>query len=420
MIRDAGVRERHIRAVHMRDSRGKTRRPNKAVGVPSWFWLAVIAWLIGVYLLVNFRLPRVQTGSYNIYLAQPLTWSTLALLGYLGWRFGLPSRPRGDFRLASMGMLSGFFQIALFVLAGLMLGFGHSPYSHQLLPLLGNMLYLGTMLVAFEISRAYLVGVFSLGDRTIAVVTTSLLLACLSIPVSKYTSVADAPSLFKFYGVTLLPTFSENLLASFLTLLGGPIASIAYRAMLLGFEWLSPVLPNIPWTVTAFVGTMAPAFGLIVIRNQIFQIPPSAVEDKDHERQLSSAWVVVTGISVALLWFNSGLFGVRPTLVSGVSMDPALIAGDIVITREVSAEEIVVGDIIRFRHHDTYILHRVVDVENESGRIYFITKGDANNVEDPPVLESQLEGKVILTVPKVGWLSIGLRNLLGWVKWDVG
>jgi signal peptidase len=220
--------------------------------------------------------------------------------------------------------------------------------------------------------------------------------------------------------VTLLPTFSEHLLASFLTLLGGPMASIAYRMVLLGFEWLSPVLPNIPWTVTAFVGTMAPAFGLIVIRNQVFQTSPDMADDEARENQLSSAWVVVTGLSVALLWFNSGLFGIRPTLVSGVSMDPALAAGDIVITSEVSAEEIKIGDIIRFRNHDTYILHRVVEIENESGRIYFITKGDANNVEDPPVLESQLEGKVILTVPKVGWLSIGLRNLLGWIRWNVG
>lgn len=402
-------------------SRGRDAHPKPYPnGVWGWFWLLVIGGMVSGYILVNFRLPKVQTGSYNVYLAQPLTWSALALLSYLGWRFGLPHRSRADYRLAAMGTLSGFFQVALFVIAGLFLGFGHSPYSHRLLPLLGNLLYLGTMLVAFEICRAYLVSVFGLGDRTIAVVTTSLLLACLSVPVSKYTSVVDAPSLFKFYGVTLLPTFSEHLLASFLSLLGGPAASIAYRAVLQGFEWLSPVLPNIPWTVTAFVGTMAPAFGLIVIRNQVFQTSPDMDEDGARENQLSSAWVVVSGLSVALLWFNSGLFGIRPTLVSGVSMDPALAAGDIVITSEVSAEEIVVGDIIRFRHHDTYILHRVVEIENESGRIYFITKGDANNVKDPPVLESQLEGKVILTVPKVGWLSIGLRNLFGWIRWNVG
>ena len=412
MIRETLVRERNMQTSHIRDRRESHRRTTQGVGASSWLWLAVIIWMMGIYMLVNFRLPRVQTGSANIYLAQPITWSSLSILAYLGWRFGLPYRPRMKFRLVGMGILSGVFQIALFIIAGLLLGFGHSPYSHQLLNALGNLFYLGTMLIAVEISRAYLVNIFSLGNRTLAVVTTSLLLACLSIPFAKYTSVVDAPSLFKFYGVTFLPAFSEHLLASFLTLLGGPAASIAYRATLQAFEWLSPVLPNLPWTVIAFLGTMAPAFGLIVIRNQVLPMPTSRGELQTGEKQLSTAWVLTTGIAVGLLWFNTGLFGISPTLVNGVSMSPALEAGDVVITREVPAEDIKVGDIIKFRRNDSYIVHRVVNTEEAGGRFYFITQGDANNVEDPPVLEGQVEGKVILTVPKIGWLSIGVRRLI--------
>ncbi len=412
MAREVFVQRSEIKSVNLGGQCAKRGKPAADLGAWGWFWLFVLVWLVAIYLLVNFRLPRVQTGSANIYLAQPITWSSLAVLAYLGWRFGLSHRPPMNFYLVGMGILSGVFQIALFVIAGLLLGFGHSPYSHQLLHTLGNLFYLCTMLIAVEISRAYLVGIFSLGSRTLAVVTTSLLLACLSIPVAKYTSVVDAPSLFKFYGVTFLPAFSEHLLASFLTLLGGPAASIAYRAVLQAFEWLSPVLPNLPWTVTAFLGTMAPAFGLIVIRNQVMPDQSSGGETQKREGQLSTGWVLVTGIAVALLWFNSGLFGIRPTLVSGVSMSPALMAGDVVVTRDVPPEDIEVGDIIRFRHHDSYIIHRVVDIEKESGRYYFITQGDANNVQDPPILEGQLEGKVILTVPKIGWLSIGVRRLI--------
>ena len=54
----------------------------------------------------------------------------------------------------------------------------------------------------------------------------------------------------------------------------------------------------------------------------------------------------------------------------------------------------------------------MVEIENEGGRIYFVTQGDANNVLDPPLLGGQLEGKVILVVPKIGWLSIGVRRLI--------
>lgn len=417
MIHETFVRDRNHR--NLRISRGieKRKRPRQVVGVWSWLWLVITLWILVIYLLVNFRLPRVLPGEDNIYLAQPLTWTSLSVLAYLGWRFGLSHRPALDKRLVVMGILTGVFQVALFIIAGLLLGFGHSPYSHRLLHALGNLFYLSTMLVAVEISRAYLVRIFSLGNRTLAVVTTSLLLACLSIPAAKFTSVADAPSLFKFYGVTFLPAFSEHLLASFLTLLGGPVVPIAYRAVLQAFEWLSPVLPNLPWTVTAFLGTMAPAFGLIVIRNQVLPMATSrGGETQTREKQLSTAWVLMVGLAVTLMWFNIGLFGIRPTLVSGVSMIPALRAGDVVITRDVPADEIDVGDIISFQHGDSHVIHRVIDIEKEGGRYYFITRGDANNVEDPPVLESQLDGKVILIVPKIGWLSIGVRNLWGSIR----
>jgi signal peptidase len=156
---------------------------------------------------------------------------------------------------------------------------------------------------------------------------------------------------------------------------------------------------------------MAPAFGLIVIRNQVLPKQPGEGETLTKEGQLTTGWVMVMGLAVALLWFNSGLFGFQPTLVSGVSMSPALKAGDIVITKDVAADEIEVGDIIRFQKRDSFIIHRVISIEYESGRYYFTTQGDANNVEDPPVLEGQLGGKVILTIPKLGWLSIGVRRL---------
>jgi hypothetical protein len=45
--------------------------------------------------------------------------------------------------------------------------------------------------------------------------------------------------------------------------------------------------------------------------------------------------------------------------------------------------------------------------------ITFITRGDANNTDDPPVLASALEGKVVLTVPKIGWVTIGIRQVIG-------
>ncbi|MCJ7810990.1 MAG: hypothetical protein MUP62_02155, partial [Dehalococcoidia bacterium] len=82
-----------------------------------------------MYYLVNIRLPRVQSAAVSVYLAQPVTWASFAVLAYLGWRFGLRDRPRFRIGLTAMAALTGGFQVALFLLAGLVFGFGQTPYS---------------------------------------------------------------------------------------------------------------------------------------------------------------------------------------------------------------------------------------------------------------------------------------------------
>jgi hypothetical protein len=41
-----------------------------------------------------------------------------------------------------------------------------------------------------------------------------------------------------------------------------------------------------------------------------------------------------------------------------------------------------------------------------------MTRGDANDADDPPVPADLLAGKVLWTIPKVGWLPIKARQLL--------
>ena len=375
--------------------------------VARWAWLALLGWAAAIFIMVNFGLHRVFSASLNIYLVQPLLWSSLALLAFLAWRYSKEERPSLSKPLVVMAVLTGAFQIALFVLAGLFFGFGYSPYGHRPLVILGNLVYVGSMLVGMEMSRAYLVTVFSRRSPILALALVSFLFSLMGIPAAQFGLLGSVPTAFRVSGETFLPTLSENLLASFLALIGGPVASIAYRGTLQAFEWLSPILPNLQWTVTAFLGTLAPALGLLVIRS--LYLPEEASEEEKQSREGASpvAWMVVAVVGVALLWFNTGLFGVRPTLISGPSMNPALVVGDVAITRDVSPDDVEVGDIIRYQKGDIFVLHRVVEIE-ESGP-YFITRGDANNVNDDPVLPTQLGGRVIFVVPKIGWIPIGIR-----------
>jgi len=55
------------------------------------------------------------------------------------------------------------------------------------------------------------------------------------------------------------------------------------------------------------------------------------------------------------------------------------------------------------------IIHRVVEVREEG----FVTKGDANRHPDPEVVHpDQIRGKVIFTIPKIGWIPLALKELI--------
>ena len=58
------------------------------------------------------------------------------------------------------------------------------------------------------------------------------------------------------------------------------------------------------------------------------------------------------------------------------------------------------------------IVHRVIEVQGEGAQRFFITKGDNNNAPDlAPVPEQNVIGKVVLIIPKIGWISIMIKNL---------
>ena len=382
-------------------------------GAVHWLWLAALVWLVGIYLVVNLLPASALSSSVRLYVLQPVLWSSLALLSFLGWRYGLEERPPLSKAVVAVSILTGLFQVALFLLAGLVLGFGASPYGHRPLTILRNLVHVGTMLVGIEMSRAYLLAFIGRDRPVLVLALVAAVFTLLSTPVAAFRAVAEPADAFQLVGETLLPTASENLLASYVALLGGPIAAIGYRGTLLAFEWLSPILPDLPWLVSAFLGTMAPALGLPIIESQFSSEPVARREARPRRARSATRWLFVVALVVAVVWFNAGLLGFRPILVAGVSMEPTLKTGDVVVTRDVPVEDVRVGDIIRYRDENSHVLHRVVLIQSARGAVQFVTQGDANNTLDEPVHGDRLEGKVVLVVPKVGWVTLGMWKLIG-------
>lgn len=100
-------------------------------------------------------------------------------------------------------------------------------------------------------------------------------------------------------------------------------------------------------------------------------------------------------------------FGVGTAVVLSGSMEPTLSVNDLVFVE--AAPDYQTGDIVVYQSSQELIIHRIVAVDGEA----FITRGDANNTEDPPIEASVIKGKLVFVIPFIGLLIRGLQTLPG-------
>jgi signal peptidase I len=125
--------------------------------------------------------------------------------------------------------------------------------------------------------------------------------------------------------------------------------------------------------------------------------------------------IVIVLLLAAVLIFFAPRFGWQVDTVLSGSMEPAIPTGSILVSRTVASDSIIVGDIITFSGsgRDRFITHRVTAIDRTNG-IVFTTKGDANNAEDPyPVPAENVEGKVLVHIPFLGFILSFVKTPLG-------
>lgn len=100
------------------------------------------------------------------------------------------------------------------------------------------------------------------------------------------------------------------------------------------------------------------------------------------------------------------------------SMEPEIREDSLLVVEKTPPEDIEPGDVISFFSPDPMLegavnTHRVVRIEKENGRIRFITKGDANVIEDTyPTDASALVGRVVFKSYGLGKVVSLLSNPL--------
>ena len=105
------------------------------------------------------------------------------------------------------------------------------------------------------------------------------------------------------------------------------------------------------------------------------------------------------------------------------SMEPNIMTNDVVITKKVEGSKLKIGDVITFKSSDArfygaVITHRIIEIYQEPAttKYSYKTQGDNNNVADSAlVYDDNIFGKVILRIPKLGYIQYFLARQGGWI-----
>lgn len=103
-------------------------------------------------------------------------------------------------------------------------------------------------------------------------------------------------------------------------------------------------------------------------------------------------------------------FGKSLLVIATPSMSGSVEAGDAIIIEKKNGYE--VGDVITYfpAAESTSVTHRIVRIEGDR----YYAKGDANESEDPdPIFKTQIAGKMVKRIPKVGVVIEWLRTWQG-------
>jgi len=135
--------------------------------------------------------------------------------------------------------------------------------------------------------------------------------------------------------------------------------------------------------------------------------------------------IIIVGVGVLVIWIGlQAAFGTQNPfyVVASGSMIPVLEVYDVLIVQgHEPFEDIEKDDIIVFNRpsdHDRVIVHRVVSVIDDDPKT-LRTKGDANPASIPgtdfPITEEEYIGKVVYTLPQVGYVTQLLKPPINYV-----
>ena len=213
---------------------------------------------------------------------------------------------------------------------------------------------------------------------------------------------------FLLIALTFLPSISENILCSYLSLNLGYKPGIVYLLIMQLYKYLLPIIPNPNEYLYSLIFLIFPLIVLVRIENWFKKdrIENVVLDNYRQSKKELLFFLPLTIFICVLIYVVSGYFRYYAVAVASGSMEPEISKGDIVIVDK-NYNEINVGDVLAYKHDQKVIIHRIYRIIKTDDEYFIYTKGDANNDYDKyKITEDLFIGIVKIKIPLIGYPTV--------------
>ena len=207
----------------------------------------------------------------------------------------------------------------------------------------------------------------------------------------------------------IVPVAVKQIAFGLLCYHGGLKPVLLYRMIMVLYIYVVPIHPNFSEAIICMCNIILPIW-IIAKTNEVIE------EDKEKEQITKKNNIlenlIITAVLIGLMVLVSGISPIGITAIASNSMHPTFSKGDGIITLKVKEEKLKEGDIISFNQKNKKIIHRIKKIEVIGSETRYYTKGDANsNVDDGYITYKDINNKIIVSIPLVGYPSIIFSEL---------
>ena len=302
-------------------------------------------------------------------------------------------------------LLLGFF--AIYYGAGFLFGFLKTSYALTITSIISNILSVIIILSSIEVFR-YVMITTDGENKLHRILVTSVICLFEIVLVMVSQNLTNFEDIFKVFAQVILPLIIKNYTMTYVVRYAGLKPTLLFRLVFDVYPYVVPIVPDLGEYLNAIVKCGLPMI-FFIISYRIIEDHIKGIE-YDFKKPLlkkTDAPMILFILVISIL--ISGKFPYHLLGIGSQSMSPTIMKGDAVLLDKTSKaiKNIELDDIIAYKRNGILIIHRVKEIDNRKGKIYYKTKGDANNSMD----NVELTSKDIVGVVKIKFKYIGYPSV---------